>query len=334
MKIQRQSRYLLGWISGVTLTGILGMRFFLDLSWVDSIFYTATTVSTVGYGAPPGVDDSDKLFLAILIAASLGTVGYAIGIVSQNFFTMHIRASLGKGHDRRIKRMDNHWIICGLGRYGRQVAAMLRHEGVPFSVIESKEEVVVEARDQGYLMVQGDASEEDALLNAGVERAKGLIVTLDSDAQTVYVALTARALNRDIHIVARASDTKSVSVLTKAGVNRVVNPVIAGSASLVRASLKPSVADLLDLVVMSRKLDLDFSTVTVEKGSSLAGKTLMELDFRNTYDVTVLAILGADDAPVYNPTGGQTIKGGDRIMVFGERHRIASLREALGKLAT
>ncbi len=310
------------------------MRFFLHLSWIDAIFYTAITVSTVGYGAPPGIQGPEKLFLALLIMASLGTVGYAIGIISQNFFNARLRTSLGRGHDRRIRVMEDHWIICGLGRYGHQVASMLSHEGVPFSVVEHREETVMEAREEGYLTVHGNASEEDTLIKAGVTRAKGLIITLDSDAATVYVALTARALNKTIHIVARASDTKSVPILTKSGVNRVVNPVVAGSASLVRASLKPSVADLLDLVVMSRKLDLDFSTVFVAEESSMAGKTLMELDFRNTYDVTVLAILQSNGDPIYNPKGHQPLSGGDRIMVFGERHRIAALRTAMGGMAS
>lgn len=334
MSTDRQTRYLIGWISTVTIIGILGMRFFLQLSWVDAIFYTATTVSTVGYGAPPGIEGPEKIFLALLIAASLGTVGYAIGIVSQNFFSHHLKSSLGKGHDRRIVKMQDHWIICGLGRYGRQVADILVNEEVPFAVIDKNEEKVVDARDRGIPMVFGDASEEEVLEKAGLARAKGLIITLDSDAETVYVALTAKSISKSIRIVARANDAKSVSVLTKAGVDRVVNPVEAGAASLVRASLKPSVADLMDLVVISRKLDLDFSTITVWEGSSMAGKNLIELDFRNAYDVTILAILKTEGDAIYNPKGSQRIMGGDRIMVFGERHHIASLRDALKGAAT
>lgn len=336
MGIDRQSRYLITWILAVTVAGIFGMRFFLELSWVDSIFYTATTVSTVGYGAPPGLDGPEKIFLALLIAASLGTVGYAIGIVSQNFFSHHLRSSLGKGHDRRIAKMEGHWIICGLGRYGRHVAELLINEEVPFSVIEKNEDKIIEARERGIPVVFGDANEDEILEKAGLLRAKGLIITLDSDAESVYVALSARAMCKSIRIVARANDTKSVSVLSKAGVDRVVNPVEAGAASLVRASLKPSVADLMDLVVLSRKLDLDFSTITVETDSSMAGKNLIEMDFRNVYDVTILAILkpkGKGDT-IYNPKGNQRIMGGDRIMVFGERHHIASLREALKGAAT
>lgn len=329
MGIDRQSRYLISWISAVTVAGVLGMKFFLGLSWVDAIFYTATTVSTVGYGAPPNIDGTDKLFLALLIAASLGTVGYAIGIVSQNFFSHHLRSSLGKGHDRRVAKMEGHWIICGLGRYGRQVAELMVNEEVPFAVIDKDENKVMDAREHGIPVVFGDASEEETLEKAGLTRAKGMIVTLDSDAETVYVALTAKAMSKSIRIVARANDTKSVPVLAKAGVDRVVNPVEAGAASLVRASLKPSVADLMDLVVLSRKLDLDFSTITVDEESSMAGKNLIETNFRNVYDVTIMAILKPEGDAIYNPKGTQRIMGGDRIMVFGERHHIASLRNAL-----
>lgn len=334
LKIQRQSRYLLAWLTTVVTFGITGMRFIIGLSWIDSVYYTIITVSTVGYDAPTGLSGSDKVFLAILVAMSLGTVGYAIGTMSQSFLNRQMMASLGRGADRRIKKMEGHWIICGFGRYGKNVASMLKYEDTPFAIIDSQESIVLEAREGGCCVVKGDATEEDTLEKAGIKRAKGLIITLDSDADTVYVALTARAMNADLRIVARASDARSVGVLEKAGVNRVVNPIIAGSVSLVRASLKPSVADLLDLVVMSRKLDLDFSTITIKHGSSMAEKTLKDLDFRNVYDVTVMAILPSQDEPVYNPKGNQLIREGDQVIVFGEKHRVESLRESLGNVAS
>jgi len=311
-------------VLGISLTG---MHFIVGLSWSDSLYYTVVTLSTVGYNAPGDPGPGGKLFIAAIIVTGIGIAGYIIGSLTQMLIEEKLILSLGKGGDKRMKHLKNHWIICGLGRYGQRVTSLLEAEGVPYVVIEIKEDVVLEAREKGLLVLQGDATEESVLQEAGIEKADGIIVALEDEADTVYTTLTSKTIRKDIRIIARASDEQGVGMLYRAGADKVINPVMAGAASMVRASLQPSVADFLELVNISRQLDLDFGTLTMNRDNYMVGQSLAEAPIRSKYKTTVIAIMKPEGDVIYNPEGSYVISEEDRLIIFGERHQMARLRE-------
>jgi len=325
--MDKRTRILLVILLGVLAGGFLGMHFIIGLPWGESLYYTVITLSTVGYESPRHLGAAGQLFIVCLILTGLGTAGYIIGHFSQLLLGEKLALILGKGGDRKVKDLSSHWIICGLGRYGMEVAALLLKEEVPFVAIEMSEEKVSEAREKGFLVVQGDATEEEVLSRSGIERSEGLIVALDDQADVVYTTLTARHLNPALRIVVRASDNQAVSTLYRAGADKVVNPVLAGASSMVRASLQPTVADFLELVNISRKLDLDFGTLTVHPESYMVGHSLSRTSIRSDYDTTVIAVIKADGTIYYNPQGTYIIEAQDQLIIFGERNNMAKLRE-------
>jgi voltage-gated potassium channel len=312
--------------SFIIVFGIIGMHFIVNLSWIDSLYYTIITLSTVGYGAPESLSGAEKIFIVTLILLGMGIVGYVLGNMAQLLVSEKIVALLGKGGDRRVAQLSDHWIICGLGRYGSEVAHFLSADNITFVALEIEEEKVSAGREQGWLVLHGDARNEECLNKAGIAVSKGMIVALGDDADSVYTVLTARSLASNIRIVVRANDAGSVNVLYRSGADKVINPVLAGAASMVRASLQPSVEDFLELVNISRKLDLDFGTVHITSGSFMTGMTLSEAPLRSIYEANVIAVIREGGKIIYNPSGNLQLETNDHLIVFGQRKQIAKLR--------
>ncbi len=325
--MERKTKILLLILAGVLAGSFTGMHLIVGLSWTDSVYYTVITLSTVGFEAPEGLTPTGKLFIAFIIITGIGFAGYILGNLTQLLIEEKLILSLGKGGDKRMKELKDHWIICGLGRYGYRVSSLLADENIPFVAIEIDEDQVSDAREKNMLVLQGDATEEEVLKEAGIEKAEGIIIALEDEADIVYTTLTSRAIKRELRIIARASDTQGVEMLYRAGADKVINPVIAGAASMVRASLQPSVADFLELVNISRKLDLDFGTLTIHKDSYMVGQTLSKAPIRSEYRTTVIAIMKPGGDVIYNPEGSYMIAENDRLIIFGERHQMSRLRE-------
>ncbi|MCF7936878.1 MAG: NAD-binding protein [Synergistales bacterium] len=325
----RSVHTLLLWIGVLVLilgSGIAGFMTVAGLPLVDAVYYTVITLSTVGFNAPPETDGATKIFIVILLAVGIGTAGYALGQVVEHLVSNRILMLMGKRRDRKVNRLTDHWILCGLGRIGTHVAEILSRDAVPFVVVERSEERVSGAREQGWLVVQGDAREERDLESAGIHRAKGLIVALSSDADTVYVVLTARSLNSSIHITVRANEAQSSNVFYRAGAAKVMNPHLAGAAALTRAALKPSIAEFLELVNISKKLALDFDSLRIAADSSLSGQTLSESPLRSRYNILVIGITKSHGAMLYNPSGDTLLEAGDELIFLGEREMISRVR--------
>jgi voltage-gated potassium channel len=304
-----------------------GMHFVMDLPWLDALYYTIITLSTVGFESPDPLSSEGKIFIIFLIVSGIGIAGYAIGSLGRFFIGERLLLYLGKGEDRKVKNMKDHWILCGLGTFGMEIATLLLEEETPFVAIELDTDRVTEARTQDILVVQGDAKIDNTLLQAGIEKAKGIIISLEDEADAVYATLTARALNHEIRIVAKAESLQEENLMYRSGADKVINPVIAGASSIVRASLQPSVADFLELVGISKKLDLDFGTVTVLPQSYMVGQTLSEAPIRSVYEATVIAVIKPDGRVIHNPNADLRIKENDQLIIFGHRKQIAKLRQ-------
>jgi len=316
----------------VFLLGTVGFKLLLDLGFIDAIYYTVITLATVGYEAPPNLTDTGKLFVAFLVILGIGTAGYAVSQVTRYFVVDRLLSALGKRRDTRVDKMEKHWIVCGLGRVGMEVMQHLLRDDIPCMALEIAERKVASARERGWIVQQGDARDEEVLESAGVKRATGLITTLTDDSDNVYVIITARSLNPDLRVIARASDRKSMGVFYKAGAEKVINPVMAGAAAIAWASVKPAVANFLEIVNISRDLDITFDSVPLNPDSKIIGQTLAESPIRSRYNAMVIAIKRASGQYIYNPGGSLVLERGDELILIVDRNRMVELRRELAGL--
>jgi voltage-gated potassium channel len=308
--------------------GGVGFHFLEGWGWLDSFYTAAQTVTTVGYGDLTPVTRPGRIFAVFFMLSGVGTVLYALTMLAQAVIQTEIVAAMG--HRRKIKEMDklkDHYIVCGAGRVGRGVIRQLQKEKLPCVIIELDEKKVVEFEGGGLPIILGDATLEENLLKAGVERASGLASCLAQDPSNVYVVLTARGLNENLHIVARAVEAEAEVKLVRAGASRVISPIIIGSQSMARALLKPAIADFMESIV-AESLDLVFEEVAVNEHSPYTGKRLRETNISGELNIIVVAIRRKGGEMIFHPAGETLINDHDLLIVVGKAELVQKLLEA------
>lgn len=309
--------------------GTVVFRYLEGLTWTDSLYLTTATATTVGYGDLVAQTPAGKQFATFFMLFAVGTVLYALSILGQTLIKEEILFALGsRRRSKEMEKLSDHYIVCGAGRVGRRIIGSLRHEGIPFVLIESNEEKVasLESSDRDFILI-GDATLEANLLSAGVERARGLATCLSDDAQNVYVVLTARDLNEDLHIVSRAVEQEAEPKLIRAGANRVVSPIIIGSHSMTRALIKPAIADFMDSIV-AKNLELVFEEIPVGKSSPFLDVELRETGISGKLDVLVVAIRRQNGQMIFNPAAETRIREKDLLIVIGPAESVKKMVEA------
>jgi voltage-gated potassium channel len=227
---------------------------------------------------------------------------------------------------RELQHLNGHVIICGFGRMGQILAEDLTSHGVAFVVIDVDERQIADGEELGYLTVTGDASDEDVLRAAGVERAKTLVSALDSDADNVFLTLTARTLNRDVRIIARGELESTQRKLFQAGADRVVLPAVIGARRIASMVTRPHAAEVIDQMTDRKILDVDLEEVAVAETSRLAGTTVRSADPRHRHQVLVVAVRKPSGEMIFNPDAGQELCAGDTLIVMGRSEAIAGFR--------
>ena len=307
--------------------GTICFRFLEGWTWLESIYMSTETVTTVGYGDFPPKTDGGRIFAIFFMLLGGGTVLFAITTLIQSVIQSEIIEALD--FRRKAKEMDklqNHYIVCGAGRVGRRIIRNLQKEKLPFVVIERDEKKVAEFEEENLPILLVDATLEENLIQAGVKRAKGLASCLPDDAANVYVVLTARGLNENMHIVARAVEEQAEPKLLRAGANRVVAPTIIGGLSMARALLKPAIADFMDSIV-AETLDLVFEEIAIDSHSAYIGKKLRETNFSKELSLIVIAIRSKSGELYFHPTGESVIEEGDMLIVVGKADSVQKLIE-------
>jgi voltage-gated potassium channel len=228
---------------------------------------------------------------------------------------------------KAIERIKDHFIICGFGRMGSFVCHQLQERGIPFVVVENRREVQDFIVQSGYLLVPGDATKEETLLTAGVESARGLVSLLDSDAENVYVVLSAHRLNPELEIIARAAEESAAEKLHWAGATRVISPYQIGGMRLVMGILKPKVMSFIELAMDHQELNLDIEEVRVQERSSYCGKKLIETGIRSELNLIIVAVIKKDGQMVFNPGPSTLIENGDTLIAMGERNSLQKLEK-------
>ena len=261
-------------------------------TWMDALFMTVTTITTVGYGEVRPLDTVGRIFTMVLAIAGIGSLFYTLGVVMEYLVAARLADPGGRRRmERRIEALRQHIVVAGLGRVGRQAAQELFEAQTPFVVVDPGPASPRHAEERGYLLLEGDATDDAVLERAGIRRASGLVVTTGNDATNMYIILSARVLNPDLYIVSRAADDASVTKLVRAGANRAISPYAIGGHRLAHLILRPAVVDFFETALRAGQVALNIEDVAVTPESPTVGQTLGALDIRRVTGVTVLAIL-------------------------------------------
>lgn len=308
---------ILGLLLLLTAIGTVGLRMIEGADWLDCLFMTVITLTTVGYNETVELSPAGKLFIICFLVVGLSVFTYSAFQLGQWIVSVEMRSILERRRmQKAINNLRDHYIVCGTGRMGETIARYLHARKKPFVVVDAREERLKEVcDDRGWLYLHGDATDDNVLLEAGVKRARALASTLATDADNVYVVLTARLLAKDLQIIARASDDKAVQKLERAGATRVISPFSTGAVKMARFMISPNVEDFLE-VADAQGSDWELADVQVNDGSPYVGKKLMETDLREQ-GLMVIGIRRANGERLMPPPGSAVIQPDDSLFVFG-----------------
>jgi voltage-gated potassium channel len=297
---------------------------------MDGLYMTVITIATVGYGEVHEISQSGRVFTVVLIFLGVGFFLYVIGNLAQFLVEGRIRVILGRRKlDKQINQIRDHYVVCGYGRIGRVLSRFLVQRHMSVVVIEQDQNRISVMDEDGVLYVAGAATDEANLAKAGIERAKGLTTALGTDAENILVILTARQLNPDLFIVARASQDATEKTLYTAGANVVVSPYDIGARRMAQAILHPAVIDFLDSAFVDESVDIQIEEIPVKTSSDLVDIRLQDSGIRQNLNLIIIAIKKADGSMLFNPSAQTKVGANDTLIVVGENESLLKLERRL-----
>lgn len=301
--------------------------YFLIEGWdpLDSLYMTVITLSTTGFKEIKPMSSGGKIFTIALIVFGITIFFYALGNLNSVLFETNFFRD--RKMDKKLKKLSNHYIICGLGRIGQRIANELATRNEKFVVIEKDSDLIDTLKNLEYTIINDDATEDDSMIKAGIKEAKGLVTVLRSDVDNVFATLSARGLNPKLKIIARAEEESSRKKLLKAGANKVILPYEIGGFRIAQALLKPTVVDYFDELFSRPSFGLQIEEIKIKPGSDLAGKTVAKSLLRNKMNIIIIAIYRHDGELVYNPTSNTKFNEGDTLIVIGESEQLKELEK-------
>jgi voltage-gated potassium channel len=314
----------LGMLLIAFLVGTAGYMLLERWSLLDAAYMTVISVTTTGFSEVHRLSEVGRVFTLLLIVLGVGSIAYT-GSYAIEFLLENQLFTRSKSMRKKVAKMANHFIVCGYGRMGKYVCEDLAEKEAPFVVVEREAAKLGALQALGYLYVEGDATDDDTLLGAGIDRARGIVTVLGSDADNVFTTLSAKALNPKVFVVARAVDEETEPKLLKAGANRVVKPYETAGTKMAELLLRPGVIEFIDVVARDTKVDLNIEEIHISRGAALVGTTLAESPIRQELNIMVVAINKSDGRFIYNPTFSTILEEGDRLIALGERASLLRL---------
>ncbi|MBW2600275.1 MAG: potassium channel protein [Deltaproteobacteria bacterium] len=306
MLLSRKVKVAFSFLFLITIAGTAGYHFLEGWSLANSFYATIVTLGTVGFGDFYPVTSGGKVFAIFIIVFGVGTMAYTVAMIMENFMEGRLRRMLGRGKlEKRIKKMRNHYIICGCGKIGKLICGELAHEKVEFVIVENNPEVIQAIEDNEFAYINGSATEDKMLLAAGIERAKGVVCALSTDADNLYVVLAAKELNPEAYILSRFEDNASERRLINAGADRVI------------------MLDFIEITTRRESLALRMEELDVCKGSPVVGKNLEDSGMRKEYGLIVVAIKKESGQMAFNPMASYVIESEDKLIALGEEENLA-----------
>jgi voltage-gated potassium channel len=313
----------------VVVIGTIGFHGIEKWSLIDSFYTTMTTLSTVGYGDYTPKTTQGKVFTVFIIILGVGTMLYSFGLISETVMEGRLRRLLGRDKLKKmIDKMNNHYIICGCGRIGHLICRELAAEKAPYVVIDNNPEVIQKIQDEGFTYCRGDAKQDKTLIEAGIKKAKGIICVLPSDAENLYVILTAKELNQNIFIMSRSEEEESEHRLIRAGADRVMSPYTLGGVRMAMAILRPAMLDFIEITTSRQSLELRMEEISICKGSPFIGQSLEGSEIRKRYGLIIVAVKKDSGKMIFNPMANYTIDEDDRLIAMGENENVKQFAES------
>lgn len=320
---------IVAFLAAVMLAGTVGYIVFEDMGVWDSLYLTAMTITTVGYGDIVPLHIPGKIFTVFLVFTGVGLVLYAFSKFAETMVEGGLRNILERNKmKKQVAHLRDHYIVCGYGRIGKVICQILKQSKRPFVVIETNEEEIKNIESEGYFTLAGEASDDDILLAAGIKNAKGLIAVVSTDADNVFITLTARGLNPGLFILARSSGTPGADTkLMRAGASKVISPYYIGARRMAQLIVRPTVIDFIDLTMHAGELGLRMEELLVTEKASIVNKTLVESGIRRNFEIIVVAIKRRGQDMIFNPKPDTVILDGDILIVLGDYKQISALEK-------
>ncbi len=302
--------------------GMLGYMLIEGWSLLDSFYMTIITISTVGYSEVNKLSDTGRIFTSTLIVVGVGTMLYGFGVFAEtltdNSFIAYRRE---RQLERSLNHLRDHFIICGYGRIGTQIVAEFEAHNIPYAVIDQTDEALVRLRNEDRLHVEGDASSEEVLKLAGIERARGLISAVDSDERAVYIILAARALKPELYLISRAGRPESIRRLELAGANRVISPYQMAGHRMAELAVRPALVDVMDSLHHGES-EIAVEEMLVHPGVAAVGKTIAGAGLVSPDAAKVLAVRRRDGMLHANPAPDLLLEEGDLVIALGSEEQL------------
>lgn len=309
----------------LVIVGTVGYELIEEMSALDGLYMTFITLTTIGFSEVHPLSDGGKVFTILISIFGIGIVAFVATRTAQ--VLVRYQTLQQRFMQRKIDRLRGHYVVCGYGRLGQRIIADLAEAERDFVIIERDQERIEIIEAAGFLYVEGDAEEESTLREAGIEQAKGLVLTLPEDSANVFVALTAKELHPDVFTLARTNQNRNTPKLLRAGVDKVISPYEIGADRMAQVILRPYVDQFMEKVLHVDALDLRMEEVRVEAGSLLDGRSLAQSDFRKRFNAVVIALLNEDTNEWrFNPSPTASMEAGDILIVLGDHDMIKRLR--------
>ena len=321
-------------LAGVFLIGTLWYWLVEGWSWEDAAYMTVITLATVGFGEIQPLGNRGRLFTISLILMGVVSIGYIVNRFTEALIQGYFQEGIRIRQQRRLmESLSGHYIICGFGRTGRQIASEFQAEGVPFVTIDSQMESLLGAQQLGYITLHGDATLDETLVKARIDQAVCLVAALPSDAENLYTVLSAKTLNPEIRAIARASTEEALQKLQRGGADAVVSPYITGGRRMAAAALRPQVMDFVDGILTGADRELYMEEFLIDPAACpCVGQTLRQARLRSQTGSLVLAIRRTDGTLIGGPTADTQLMPGDLLICMGTAEQLRSLNQILGPI--
>jgi voltage-gated potassium channel len=329
-RLLRRFIFIAGLLGFTLIVGTVGFRLIEGYSWFEGFYMTLTTITTVGYQEMRPLSHAGRVFNSFLILFGVTAMFLAVGAMTQTIIEIELQDRYGKGRKRRmIENLHDHFIVCGFGRVGRNACSEFQRAHAPFLVIDRNEQRVQKAAAAGMLAIVADATQDDSLRQAGVLRARGLIAALPSDAENLFIILSAKTLNPTLTIVTRVSEEEAGEKLRRAGADTVLTPYTMAGRQLADALLRPHVVEFLDFTRSNIGSKITMEQVCVASKGAPTSQSLGKLSELRKSGVIVLAIRTKSGETIFNPPAEVEISAGDFLIVMGERSSLQKLEQIL-----
>jgi voltage-gated potassium channel len=315
---------------GIVAFGTCGYYWVEHMPFFEAFYMTIITISTVGYAEIVPLSQAGRVLTIIIIILGITVGAYTIGLLVRAFVEGELAKIVGRRIvQKHISSLRNHFIVCGFGRIGRIMCSELAADNIDFVVIEQDPATREDIENQRYLCIEMDATSEEALLAAGIMNAKGIATAVNSDANNVFITMTAKSLRPDIFVLARASEEKNEDKLLRAGASRVVSPYMIGARRMAQMLKKPTVVDFIDIAMMGSHLGLMMEEAKIGPKSNLIGKNLVDSQLRKDFGVIIVAIKKISGDMIFNPMPSETLEAGDVIVVIGKREDLQRMNAVM-----